>query len=216
MDVTVKKISLSRLKMAEYNPRVDLQPGDAEYEHIKDSLDEFGLVEPLVVNLNGMRIISGHQRYKILKANGVKETEAVFVKLDSEEKEKLLNLQLNKIEGRWDNLKLAELLQEFDKEDVALAGFNEKELAALTAEYEAAMKQAEEEITEAENVNGAADAPQTTAEANEKEVLIYLSFERKDDAQRWLKSRNIEKSFNSGNNNINVYVKGGKYDAERD
>lgn len=216
MEFTVKKVNLSRLNPAEYNPRVDLKPGDERYEKIKGSLEEFGLVEPLVVNKNGLRVISGHQRLKILLANGVKEAEAVLVDIASEDKERLLNLQLNKIEGRWDNIKLAELLQEFDEEQLSLTGFNEKELAALTAEYEAAMKQAEEDIAEAENVNGAADAPQTTAEANEKEVLIYMSFERKTDAQNWLKSRNIEKDYNSGSNNINVYVKGWKYDAERD
>ena len=216
MEFTVKKVNLSRLKPAEYNPRVDLQPGDKSYEQIKDSLEEFGMVEPLVVNKNGLRVISGHQRLKILLANGIKEAEAVLVDIASEEKEKLLNLQLNKIEGRWDNVKLAELLQEFDEEQLSLSGFNEKELAALTAEYEAAMKQAEEENTEAEKADSAVEATQTTAEANEKEVLIYLSFERKEDALRWLKSRNMEKSFSAGNNNINIYVKGGKYDAERD
>ena len=55
MEFTVKKVNLSRLNPAEYNPRVDLQPGDERYEKIKGSLEEFGLVEPLVVNKNGLR-----------------------------------------------------------------------------------------------------------------------------------------------------------------
>ena len=53
MEFTVKKVNLNRLNPAEYNPRIDLQPGDERYEKIKGSLEEFGLVEPLVVNKNG-------------------------------------------------------------------------------------------------------------------------------------------------------------------
>ena len=69
-NMEIVNIKIDKLKPAIYNPRLDLQPEDKEYQDIKRSIVEFGLVEPLVVN--GARgregiIIGGHQRYKILK-----------------------------------------------------------------------------------------------------------------------------------------------------
>ena len=46
----IKSIAVSKLVPAPYNPRVELRPGDAEYERLRRSLDEFGCVEPLVWN----------------------------------------------------------------------------------------------------------------------------------------------------------------------
>lgn len=34
--------------MAKYNPRVDLKPGDVEYEKIKQSIQNFGYIQPLI------------------------------------------------------------------------------------------------------------------------------------------------------------------------
>ena len=63
-DMEIVNIKIEKLNPAEYNPRLDLQPGDKEYEDIKRSVVEFGLVEPLVVNKD-MTVIGGHQRLKI-------------------------------------------------------------------------------------------------------------------------------------------------------
>ena len=46
----VECIPIKRIKPAAYNPRVDLKPGDADYDKLKRSMDEFGFVEPLVWN----------------------------------------------------------------------------------------------------------------------------------------------------------------------
>ena len=35
---------------ASYNPRKKLKPGDKEYEKIKNSIKEFGYVEPIIIN----------------------------------------------------------------------------------------------------------------------------------------------------------------------
>jgi len=43
-----RKIKISDLKHAEYNPRVDLKPGDKEFEKIKSSITEFGYCEPII------------------------------------------------------------------------------------------------------------------------------------------------------------------------
>jgi DNA modification methylase len=114
---------------------VDLQPGDADYEKVRRSLDEFGCVEPLVWNRRTGNLVGGHQRLKVLLAQGQTEVEVSVVDL-SPEKEKALNLALNKAEGRWDEAKLAALLDElvkFPDFDVALTGFDPPEVEELLA-----------------------------------------------------------------------------------
>ena len=114
--MNIQKISIEKLKPAEYNPRKDLKPEDEEYQKIKKSLVEFGYVAPVIVNAD-MTVIGGHQRLKVLKELGYTEIECNIVDLDKD-KEKALNIALNKITGEWDNTKLEELLAELKEADV--------------------------------------------------------------------------------------------------
>ncbi len=124
-----KTLPISVLKPAEYNPRKTLKPGDPEYEKIKRSLQEFGLVAPLVVN-SDMTIIGGHQRYNVAIELGMTEMLCSVVDLDKT-RERALNIALNKITGEWDDQKLAELLLELERQqfDVSLTGYDEAEMA---------------------------------------------------------------------------------------
>ena len=117
---------------ADYNPRKDLKPGDEEYEKLKRSLETFGYVEPVIWNKTTGRVVGGHQRLKVLMDMGMSEIHCVVVEL-SEEKEKALNVALNKISGEWDNDKLALLLADLQGEDfdVSLTGFEPAEIDAL-------------------------------------------------------------------------------------
>ena len=128
----IEKMDISRLNPAEYNPRKDLKPGDPEYEKLKRSMEQFGYVEPVVWNKSTEKVISGHQRLKILVDMGKKEVDCVVVEMD-EEKEKALNIALNKINGEWDNDKLAMLISDLQGSDfdVSLTGFEEAEIADL-------------------------------------------------------------------------------------
>mgnify|MGYP004458779617 FL=1 len=125
-------MNISKLNPAEYNPRKDLQPGDAEYEKLKRSMEQFGYVEPVVWNKTTGRVIGGHQRLKVLVDLGLKEVDCVVIEL-SEEKEKALNVALNKISGEWNTDKLAMLISDLQGSDfdVSLTGFEEDELADL-------------------------------------------------------------------------------------
>ena len=114
--MNIQKISIEKLKPAEYNPRKDLKPEDEEYQKIKKSLVEFGYVAPVIVNAD-MTVIGGHQRLKVLKELGYTEIECNIVDLDKD-KEKALNIALNKITGEWDNTKLEELLAELKEADI--------------------------------------------------------------------------------------------------
>jgi len=122
--MNIQKISIEKLKPAEYNPRKDLKPEDEEYQKIKRSLIEFGYVAPVIVNAD-MTVIGGHQRLKVLKELGYTEIECNIVDLDKN-KEKALNIALNKISGEWDNDKLEELLAELKGEeiDMDITGFS--------------------------------------------------------------------------------------------
>ena len=128
----IEKIEVEQLIPADYNPRKDLQPGDSEYEKIKRSLEEFGYVDPVIWNKTTGRVVGGHQRLKVLASMGRTEVECVVVELN-EEKEKALNVALNKISGDWDKEKLAVLITDLDASDfdVSLTGFDAAEIDDL-------------------------------------------------------------------------------------
>lgn len=128
----IQKIPLEKLNPARYNPRKDLKPGDPEYEKLKKSMETFGYVEPIIWNRNTGHIVGGHQRLKILQAQGQTEIECVVVDLDEAE-EKALNVALNKVSGQWDLPKLADLINELDNGifDISLTGFDAAEIEDL-------------------------------------------------------------------------------------
>lgn len=61
----VKIMKIADIIPAEYNPRVKLTETDFEYKALKSSIDEFGLVVPLIVNKRTGNLVSGHQRLNI-------------------------------------------------------------------------------------------------------------------------------------------------------
>ncbi|EHV0179760.1 DNA modification methylase [Enterococcus faecalis] len=127
----IKKMKLSDLKAAEYNPRVDLKPGMQEYEKLKQSILEFGFVDPPIYNIQTGNLVGGHQRVAVARELGLfNEIEVSVVNLPLN-KEKALNVALNKISGQWDEEKLYVLLNELDDEAVSLTGFDTEEVDSL-------------------------------------------------------------------------------------
>ena len=127
-----EKKNTADLLPADYNPRKDLKPGDAEYEKLKRSIEQFGYVEPVIWNKTTGRVVGGHQRLKVLMDMGMTEVDCVVVEMD-EEKEKALNIALNKISGDWDKDKLALLIADLQGADfdVSLTGFEPAEIDDL-------------------------------------------------------------------------------------
>lgn len=130
MDIARRR--LADLVPADYNPRKDLKPGDPEYEKLRRSIEEFGYVEPVIVNDATGHVVGGHQRIKVLRELGVEEVECVIVTL-SPEREKALNIALNRISGEWDREKLALLIADLQAADmdVSVTGFGPGELEDL-------------------------------------------------------------------------------------
>lgn len=130
--MNIQKMKTSELIPAEYNPRKDLKPGDVEYEKLKRSIEQFGYVEPVIWNKTTGKVVGGHQRLKVLMDMGITEVECVVIEMD-EEKEKALNIALNKISGEWDKDKLALLITDLQGADfdVSLTGFEPAEIDDL-------------------------------------------------------------------------------------
>ncbi|QNO17895.1 site-specific DNA-methyltransferase [Caproicibacterium amylolyticum] len=128
----IEKLKTDRLIPADYNPRKDLKPGDPEYEKLRRSIEQFGYVEPVIWNKITSHVVGGHQRLKVLLDMGITEVECVVVEMDAE-KEKALNIALNKISGDWDKDKLALLIADLQGAnfDVSLTGFDPGEIDDL-------------------------------------------------------------------------------------
>ena len=133
MNIQTRK--LTELIHADYNPRKRLTPYDPEYQKIARSIDEFGYVDPIIINADNT-IIGGHQRATVLKDKGFGEVQVVVLDL-SKEQEKALNVALNKISGDWNLEMLKDLLIDLDANgcDPTLTGFDLAEIEGLMDQF---------------------------------------------------------------------------------
>ncbi len=121
--LTVQQVKISDLKSSKYNPR---KWSDEAITQLTESIQKYGLVEPLLANSQPERmniVIGGHFRLKVAQDLGYTEVPVVYVSLD-EEKEKELNIRLNLNQGEWNY----ELLAQFDPTLLDEVGFSSEEL----------------------------------------------------------------------------------------
>jgi hypothetical protein len=128
--MVIKRIKIADIRLAKYNPRKDLRPGDPAFDRLKKAIDSFDLVEPLVWNKRTGNLVGGHQRLKILAARGDTEVSCSVVDLDDRQ-ERVLNLALNKQSGEWDRTALADLFKTIDEADIEAAGFTAAEVESI-------------------------------------------------------------------------------------
>ena len=122
---------INSLVSAEYNPR---QLTKEQYQNLKDSIQRFGLVDPIIININKDRkniIIGGHQRVKVARDMGIKEVPVIELDLNLD-KEKELNVRLNKNTGEWDYDILANF---FELNDLMQWGFDDYDLKLFDDDY---------------------------------------------------------------------------------
>jgi len=147
--MNIQKIDINLLKPAEYNPRKKLKKSDKEYIKIKNSIEKFGYIDPIILNKD-FTVIGGHQRLTVLKDLKYKEIDCVVVDISKEE-EKALNIGLNKISGEWDKDLLKDLFLDLKLTDIDLnlTGFDDIEISELIGEE----LKAEEDDFEVPNEN---------------------------------------------------------------
>lgn len=129
---TEKKVKTRDLVPASYNPR---KISKKEREELTKSVQQFGRVEPVIVNTGSRTncVIGGHQRIKIYADLGILEIEAKVPSRElTEDEEKELNLRLNKNQGSWDE----ELLKDFDIDMLLGVGFEDYELQSIFDDIE--------------------------------------------------------------------------------
>ena len=119
---------INSLIFAEYNPR---QLTKDQYQNLKDSISRFGLVDPIIVNSNKDRkniIIGGHQRVRVAMDMKLEYVPVVEVNLNHQ-KEKELNIRLNRNTGEWNFDVLA---NNFEIDELLDWGFENYELGVNT------------------------------------------------------------------------------------
>ena len=171
---------IESLIFAEYNPR---QLTKDQYKHLKDSIDRFGLVDPIIVNKNKLRkniIIGGHQRVKVAKDMNIKEVPVIELDL-TYDRERELNVRLNKNSGEWDFDILA---NNFELDELIDIGFKENELKIFNdiEEIEPEIEFTEELLEEHNYVVLYFDNPMDWEVAKEKFNIINVK--RKRDSKK--------------------------------
>lgn len=123
-----KIIKLKDVKIAGYNPR---KISDSEMEKLKVSLKEFGCVRLLVINKKTGNLVAGHQMLEAAKQLGWKELPYMEINVNLE-KEKALNILLNKVQGEFNFDLLGPLLKELKDDNMLdLTGFDSADLELM-------------------------------------------------------------------------------------
>ena len=126
----IEKVKIKDLISPDYNPR---EITNEEMEKLKKSIKEFDYVDPIIVNSYNNHIIGGNQRFEAMKQLGYDEIEVSMVNIPDPNREKALNLRLNKLSGEWDTGKLNDVIQELEinEFDISITGFNDYEIKEI-------------------------------------------------------------------------------------
>ena len=138
-NIVIKELNMGveELNPSVYNPR---KISGQQLKALKASIRENGILEPLIVNQQtGFTVVSGHQRLRVAKELGFTEVPVKVIDVD-ENKEKVLNLALNKIGGAFDTPKLENVLRDvvqFAGTEIEQTGFTPQEISKMLAVVEA-------------------------------------------------------------------------------
>ena len=162
----IEKVNINDLISPDYNPR---EISDEEMQKLKTSITEFGYVDPIIVNDVNQHIVGGNQRYFALKELEYTEVDVVYIHEEDSNREKALNIALNKISGEWDINKLQEILSEMEEEgfDIELTGFDNLELKDIELYEEDYGKDEFDNLVEEYEIK---------EESNKDENWLYVEF----------------------------------------
>lgn len=95
-----------------------------QVEQIANSIKEFGFTQPVIVDKHNS-VVAGHGRILGAKKAGLKQVPTVCLEELTEEQIKAYRLVDNKLnESEWDEVLLLQELEELDKEQMELFGFD--------------------------------------------------------------------------------------------
>src|SRR3989338_217745 len=123
-NLKVQYIAVNVLKPAVYNPR---KWDESAKSQLKKSVSKFGMVDPIIVNGAQKRkniVIGGHFRLEVAKELKLETVPVVYLNTPDIQKEKELNLRLNKNTGEFD----WDLLSKFSEGFLSDVGFSSEEL----------------------------------------------------------------------------------------
>lgn len=125
--INISQVDPSSLSPSTYNPR---KWDEAAIKKLTESIKRFGLVDPLIVNSAPCRknvIIGGHFRYEVAKRLKIEKVPVIYINIPDINKEKELNLMLNRNTGDWDY----DLLKYFDIDLLLDIGFDDSDLESI-------------------------------------------------------------------------------------
>jgi DNA modification methylase len=128
-NINITYVPITDLRVASYNPRK--WNADA-VKDLKESITKYGIVDPLLVNSAPKRkgiVIGGHFRLSVIKELGYTEVPVVYINIPDIEKEKELNIRLNKNTGEFD----WDMLATFDEAFLSSVGFSSEDLDDIFA-----------------------------------------------------------------------------------
>lgn len=95
-----------------------------QVEQIANSIKEFGFTQPVIIDKHNS-VVAGHGRILGAKKAGLKQVPTVCLEELTEEQIKAYRLVDNKLnESEWDDVLLVQELEELDKEQMKLFGFD--------------------------------------------------------------------------------------------
>lgn len=182
------EMDIKDLHEADYNPRLALEVGTPEFAKLKNAVEKFDMVEPVVWNKRTGNVVGGNQRLAVMKYLGKTKTLVSVIDVD-ETQEKLLSVALNKIKGNWDFEKLENLFSELDYTDLEFTGFGADEIALM-------FEQNDEEY----NVQVTEDDVYGSVETYGESWVLQLKFENIDAAKKFVEKENMNLKLKSGTN----------------
>lgn len=201
-EIKTVTVDINDVLESPFNPR---RITDDVLARLKKSIQQFGYVDPLIVNKQNMQVVGGNQRLRAMKELGYTNVSVVFVDLD-DSKEKALNVALNKISGEWDFEKLTSLMTSLDEADLEFTGFGDSEIEMLlqsangVADFQGSDGDGAEYPGEGRGESsdsGSADAPHSS-NSNSEAFVVYLTFKTMEKAESWCKAHELSAQFREG------------------
>lgn len=209
VQLDIDKIRLTDITPADYNPR---RINDTQLSKLSKSIQDFGLVDPIIINLQNNKIIGGHQRYRVLLDKYTSNDQDLYLlklgdigwafpstdlTIDSEEHEKALNILLNQtnLMGEWDNEKLETVLKDLKELnfDLELTGFNDYELDLYLDDSLGTFDYQDDEYDDDDDLPS--DYMDVTGDKANKSYVISIGFDTHEDANKFLEWLNYPRQM---------------------